>query len=233
MNEKQAYCCLECANLPPCDAAAGNCAPCCSDCGDTSICQTSAYFGKNDKIYKGYTTTWSYWAKAYDWDADKELFNESIGGSYDSIKNEKLVFGSTVFNSWLCGSCLCGEGPETAYSLSTTTYEGKTSTTEWSNKGLCRDDCEDCGECDCNAIYKGSFNSNNVPFIPTIDASAPDCDMFKDSNTDSKGTVTFIVPLKTYNGKGEIVQDPTPNRQYDKCHPIRIASAPSCHFFAP
>lgn len=44
MTPQQAYCCLNCINLPPCNAPARNCEPCCADCGDTSSCTTTAYF---------------------------------------------------------------------------------------------------------------------------------------------------------------------------------------------
>ena len=36
MDQKQAYCCLNCRNLPPCNAASGNCKECCEDCQDFS-----------------------------------------------------------------------------------------------------------------------------------------------------------------------------------------------------
>jgi hypothetical protein len=57
MDQKQAFCCLNCANLPPCNAAAGNCVPCCKDCEDINGCATTAYFGKDDRIYKKYFAT--------------------------------------------------------------------------------------------------------------------------------------------------------------------------------
>ena len=56
MDEKRAYCCLNCTNLPPCNAAAGNCVPCCKDCGDTSACQSSAYFDGSN-FYADYSAS--------------------------------------------------------------------------------------------------------------------------------------------------------------------------------
>jgi len=239
MDKKTAYCCLNCANLPPCNAAAGDCVACCKDCGDTSSCKTTAYFGKDDKIYLAYSATWFTWSTEYNWLVDRELFSETINGTYNSIKNETIVNGQTTFNSWNCGSCLCGQGPDTSYSLGTTTYNGKTSTYVWSNKGLCIDDCEECSSdqcflcgCTCGKIFSGT-STGGIPSITIIDASAPSCGMFKDDTHDSGGTVSFIIPLKTYNSLGEIVADPIPENPYDPCNPIRIANAPGCHFFAP
>ena len=56
MTKKRAFCCLSCNNLPPCNAAAGNCAECCKDCGDTSKCSSSAYF-KDGIFYLDYSAT--------------------------------------------------------------------------------------------------------------------------------------------------------------------------------
>ena len=56
MDQKQAFCCLNCTNLPPCNAAAGNCVPCCKDCGDTSQCSTAAFAGTGGKLYKKWKT---------------------------------------------------------------------------------------------------------------------------------------------------------------------------------
>jgi len=239
MTQKQAYCCLNCTNLPPCNAAAGNCVPCCADCGDTSNCFSTAYFGKDDKIYQGYTATWFYSATQYNWLENQEFANDLINGTYNSIKNETLVYGQSTFNSWCCGGFLCGHGPDITYSKSTTTYNGKTSTTVSSNKGLCIDDCEECTSdqcfscgCTCEKIFGGT-STGGVPNITIIDASPPSCGLIKDNTFDMRGVVAFVNLLKTYNSKGEIVADPTPGTAYNPCSPIRIATAPGCHFFAP
>ena len=239
MDQKTAYCCLSCTNLPPCNAAAGTCAECCKDCRDTSSCTTTAYFGKDDTIYKAYTTTWFSWGTEYNWLADQEFASEVINGTYNSIKNETLVYGQSTFNSWCCGGFDCAHGPDSTYSKSTTTYNGKTSTNVFSSKGLCIDDCEECISdqcfscgCTCGKIFSGT-STGGIPSITTIDASAPSCGMFKDDKHDSGGTVTFIIPLKTYNSLGEIVADPTPATAYNPCNPIRTATAPGCHFFHP
>lgn len=237
-NQELAYCCLNCTDQKNCCVACGECPGCCADCGDTSMCQSTAYFGKNNKIYKAYTATYFSWGTDYDWLKDKEISFGSINGTYNSIKNETLLYGSITYNSWSCGSCLCGHGPDIAYSLYTINYDGKTSTAVGSSRGLCRD-CEECSSdycfqcgCTCEKIFSGTSTDDGVPTIPIINASAPSCGMFKDEKHDSGGTVTFIIPLKTYNKSGEIVADPTPANAYDPCNPIRIASAPPCCFFA-
>ena len=246
MTEKQAYCCLNCTNLPPCNPAAGNCVSCCADCGDTNSCITTAYFGKDDQIYKGYVATYFAWGTQYNWLVDQEFQSASWNGTYNSLTNEKLVFGFSTFNSWN-GQDECGGGPEEFYNNRTDTYSGKTATGTTSVRGACSDcfDCEDpdlcsypnskylfqCG-CTCNKVFNDTFPLD-LPFFPIVDASAPSCGMFKDATHDSGGTVTFIIPLKTYNSLGEIVANPSPISPYNPCQPIRHAYAGGCYFFAP
>ena len=59
MTKKRAYCCLNCKASANCCGACGECPECCKDCGDTSSCVTSAYFGKDDKIYKKYIVNYT------------------------------------------------------------------------------------------------------------------------------------------------------------------------------
>ena len=245
MTEEQAYCCLTCRESAGCCKTCGECPDCCEDCGDMSSCGTTAYFGKDDKIYKGYTTTKFSWSTQYNWLSDREFSTQYINGILNSITNEKRVYGRSTFDSWLCGECLCGENPDTSYTKITTTYNGKTSNTFTRSKGACID-CEDClgGNadycfqcgCSCNKIFTQS-STGGVPSLPAwdpVDASAPDCGMLKDDTHDSGGTVEFIFQLKTYNSLGEVVEDPIPNPEnpYNPCAPLRIAYAPACHFFA-
>jgi hypothetical protein len=56
MTPKEAYCCLNCTNVPPCNAAAGNCVSCCADCGDTSQCSNAAFVGADGKFYRKWKT---------------------------------------------------------------------------------------------------------------------------------------------------------------------------------
>jgi hypothetical protein len=243
MTKEEAYCCLNCGESAGCCGPCGECSECCKDCGDTSSCVTSAYFGKDDKIYKAYTATYFDWYTQYNWLVDREASFGSINGTYESITNETLKYGSTTFNSWMSDGGACDIGPDTMYTKSTTTYNGKTSTNVSSNRGLCgcndfdgclglfADYCFECG-CTCDKIFSGS-STGGVGTIPKVDASAPSCGMFKDGTHDRGGTVTFIIPLKTYNSLGEIVADPTPATAYNPCNPIRTATAPACHFFHP
>lgn len=243
MDKKRAFCCLNCTASANCCGACGECPECCKDCGDTSFCVASAYFGKDDQIYKAYTATYFDWYTEYDWLVDREISFGSINGTYKSITNETLIYGSTTFNSWMREGGECEIGPDKTYTKIATTYNGKTYTTVYTDKGLCgcnnfedclgyaTDHCFQCG-CTCGKIFRSS-STLPVGTIPKVDASAPSCGMFKDDKHDRGGTVTFIIPLKTYNYLGEIVASPTPQNPYDPCYPIRTVSAPGCHFFAP
>ena len=241
MTKKEAYCCVDCRVSANCCAECDKCTACCEDCeiDPREYCPLSAYFGKDNKIYKEYTATYFSWGTNYNWLADGEFETGNINGRYSSRTNETLKHGSSTFNTWLCGECLCGAGPDVSYTKSTTIYDGKIATTETERKGSCRD-CDDppCDEntfgggCSCEAEYKNS-SKGGVGGIPIIDADAPSCNMLKDDTHDSGGTVTFTIPLKTYNSLGEVVADPIPNGPYDPCNPIRRAYAPGCHFFAP
>jgi hypothetical protein len=253
MDKKQAFCCLNCTNLPPCNAAAGNCVPCCADCGDTSNCRSTAYFGKQGGIYKGYISTSSSSPPQGEW-----VFGEySIGGgttTYNSITQKVTATGFSKFITIQCGPCYCGSSSESnpseiAYQETITNCSGEICTTTFISKGICIDDCEECSSefcfgcgCTCERVFSSTSISTPSNFFAR-DVTGPACDASGPNSCQNDGacivpeytdlTINFIEPLKTYNSLGEIVGDPTPDTEYNPCSPIRIATAPGCHFFAP
>jgi hypothetical protein len=242
LTQKQAYCCLNCTNLPPCKAAAGNCVECCEDCGDTSMCRSTAYFGKDDKIYKKYRVTYtisSYYCFGTCPAGSRESnppysyvyqTNAAWTGLLDSeYPDEYEIFG---FDSYIELNYYCEidiNGYEYEYDNSSTnrtkTYNGRSGTVDiW----------QQCGP--------NQSNENGIEAIPTFPSPTKDAKDYEcglpyrtdpNDNIYITSTVDFIQPLKTYNNKGEIVADPTPGTPYNPCSPIRTASAPGCHFFHP
>jgi hypothetical protein len=72
--------------------------------------------------------------------------------------------------------------------------------------------------------YEEEYNSDQNCVDTTIDSSL-------------KATVTWNTSLRLYDSKGDIVAFPwgilpAPD-PYDPLNPIRVVSAPACHFFAP
>lgn len=121
------------------------------------------------------------------------------------------------------------------------TYNGDTASSRWEQQGACVDDCVPCRDncfglncgCDCDKIYSGSSIGTPPYYMHrTKDATSPSCGFLKDNDHYASGTVTFIDLLETYNHLGELVSNPIPSTPYDPCNPIRIATAPGCHFFA-
>jgi hypothetical protein len=137
MDEKQAYCCLSCTNLPPCNAAAGNCVPCCADCEDVSKCQSSAYFyGGN--FYKHFKMT----ATAYS-SSRYFLFGEEVPwpGTWEATD----FYDSTYDTRNYTPCCKVGQGAsknDTAYFFNNKgTYDCATS-----NSSSSYEDCDQCEE---------------------------------------------------------------------------------------
>ena len=236
MTKKQAYCCLNCTNSAGCSAVAGQCPYCCADCGNTSSCTTTAYFGKDDQIYKGYISTTSSSSPGEWYFGEYNVANGSA--TYNSITNSLEESSMSRFITILCGECLCGEGIEYSYTDSTTVCSGKTCTTTTQSKGNCQDCNGDppCGPntfgggCQCEAVNTGTSIGTPSNFFAR-DVTGPACDGAVPEGASL--TISFIVPLQTYNSLGEIVADPIPGSAYDPCNPIRIATAPACTFFAP
>jgi hypothetical protein len=234
MTKKQAYCCLNCTNSAGCSAVAGQCPSCCADCGDTSGCITTAYFGKDDQIYKGYIATS---AGSSEWSSIGEYYVANGRATYNSITDSLEESSMSRFITTLCGECLCGEGIGVSYNDNTTICSGKICTTTMEGKGNCQDCNGDppCGPntfgggCQCEDVYRSTSTSSPSYFSPR-DVTGPACDGAVPEGVSL--TITFIVPLRTYNYLGEIVANPTPGSPYNPCQPLRSASPPACCFFA-
>jgi hypothetical protein len=229
MTKKQAYCCLNCANLPPCSAAAGNCASCCAECGDTSNCISSAFFDGNN-FYKKWTMrdSWSYSEKPCDisfcgyWNSSYNATWRN-DGTFNSFRN---VDADGIGDDH---GCISYSGASTA----TRTTPGG-SITKTGSIYFCEEDygctkgtldcatgritppCDGC--CAIGVICAGEPNQIDAAPCPDITAQ-----------------ITFSQPVKIYNSKGvevglEAYGEYPPS--YDPCYAIRIWGPPECHFFA-
>jgi hypothetical protein len=173
-------------------------------------------------------------------------FGESSAGggttTYNSITQKVTASANSRFITILCGPCYCGSSSESnpseyAYQETITSCSGETCTTTFTSKGICIDDCEECNSefcfgcgCTCERVFTNTSTSTPSNFTPR-DVTGPACDGVVPEGTSL--TIDFNTPLKTYNYLGEIVADPTPGTAYNPCSPIRTATAPGCHFFAP
>ena len=235
MDEKRAYCCLNCTNLPPCNAAAGNCVECCKDCGDTSSCQTTAYFdGSNffkDYIYTATASSnYLYWAEfgegnlgGYEnytstYDTSKEIPCSKNGSKqqlYDSpywYKNYYSYNGATTITTLNYEDC--DDCPRTTISASSCV----------NGDAITETSCFSPEECyGCVLDYNCSYAC--IPF----DFSCVEGTIYRAFGK-YKTEITFKNPVKLYNSLGEDVGNII-GASYNPNNPTNSWSAPGCHFF--
>jgi hypothetical protein len=230
MDRKQAYCCLNCTNLPPCNAAAGNCKECCKDCKDTSVCLSSAYFD-GVGFYKKWTMTDGYSLSGTPCDISFcGYFNSSYNatwhsdGTFNSFRN---VDADGIGDDH---DCISYSGASTAKRTAPGGSIKKSGSIYF---------CEydfGCG--------KGTLNCANGEITPPCDgccaigvtcAGEPSqIEAAPCPNITAK--ITFSEPVKLYNNKGEEVGLEAYGEyppSYDPCYAIRGWGPPGCHFFAP
>jgi hypothetical protein len=237
MDQKQAYCCLNCTNLPPCNAAAGNCIPCCADCGDTSACKSIAYIDQYNNFFEGYIATRSYYYEEGDPNVMpftyQTYYKDSIGATYDSIKNKITILSAVSIAKESNYSSVCNDPEQDGeyWYISSNTYSVDEKITE-------EESCITSSDGGC-PIWKGCPNYpvkyptvlTNYSFAPKM----PDCPQPNNYSTDIRN-VSWKNALTLYDNKGEPVKDPwsilgAPSA-FNPCAPIRTVGAP-CHFFAP
>jgi len=263
MNKKQAYCCLNCSNLSPCNGAI-DCDVCCEDCGDMSTCKGSAFLDKDDKFYLSYNYTANYSANEMGSGSDdidcinvNELpsYNSSFAIELEILSgNNPLYNGSYDFSNskTCCGiSCCTNEDPISPSLTQESTIKTIIKDNFFTTVSISTPAHDYDGECgvetttNSNGIYQGN--------LAIIDGSFCPCGYCEDIDTESEGaagtiekyrkktkgfgSISFSTELKLYNSNGEEVEDPwsilNPPDPFDSCNPIRTATAPGCHFFAP
>ena len=237
MTQKEAYCCLSCRDLPPCNAAANNCVECCEDCKNTSECSSSAYFD-GSSFFKDYIYTATLFSNYgyFGLLVDANIFGyENYISTYDTSqetpcsKNGSRRFysdGQTFINFY--------------YS-----YNGATTTTS--------EDYSSCGG-ECPIIITAPSQCANGNAITQTQCSSPEeCSGCEYNITCTEGCVPFTVcttptiyrassiyktgitfknSVKLYNSLGEDVGNII-GASYNSNNPSRSWSAPACHFFHP
>jgi len=230
---EQAYCCLTCANLPPCNIEVRNCKECCKNCGDTSKCLGSAYFDGStffrDYIYKAELTS-SYG------------FNENDGNTA-GYENYISTYDTSRKNP--CEKN--GSGQD----LSDTAYFYKYYYSYNDDTTTITSDYEDCD--DCPRTSTGPSSCVNGDAITETECFSPEdcygcilnqncsyaCPPFSfpclnptiyRAYEKYKTEITFKNSVKLYNNKGEEVGNII-GASYDSNNPTRTWSAPGCHYF--
>ena len=237
MDKKRAFCCLNCTNSANCCGACGECPACCKDCGDTSSCVTSAYFGKDDKIYKRYIATYKinyyycdgpYGCLPPSSNETVETYMDNWIGKLDSKDGIRKVYGGASYKL-LWGIC----DPNNANQEFRYDEDSKYFYDGTFGKFTFEQDCG--GE---KAEGSGELSYGSLPInFPIVEAKNGACNL-PYSNDDpfdriiTSGEIEFVEELKTYNNQGELVADPIPEDPYDPCNPIRPVEV-GCHFFAP
>jgi len=257
MTQKEAYCCLNCTNLPPCNAAAGNCVPCCKDCGDTSGCSSSAYF-KDGKFYKDYiyrytsALSWSYYRRPR-----RRRHSSSYSSIYNSATDECTLaysidaafagegdYGSEIQSCSgvdkglvvkdACYGCYYG-----GQGLGPCVEDGfwPTCTCYITSSGSCvipsiADECQyfdkGCDNLlDCDACTQEEIDRNNCGGISIYGVVSPPVYIRRYS-----AKVEFRNAVKLYNNKGEEVDPSFIGATYNPCNPYATWGA-QCHFFHP
>ena len=249
MNKEQAYCCLNCANLPSCNAAAGDCEPCCSDCGDTSICQTSAYYFKDGKFYTDFSQSVSM-SNAQSWDCQgctpmdydpKGTANHNLHYVIDT------EFGLISCNSFVVENFNVGPGDpweltETANLTSCSKSFKVEDFARQTASGPCpADSPEGDVSCDCcSGNVVSAVNGCSDPLRPLnsggqtgIGGCGDDClSGTGDFSNSISVDISFRNEVKLYNYKGEDVGNII-GATYNPCNATRLWGPPPCHFFAP
>lgn len=235
MDEKRAYCCLNCTASQNCCGPCDKCAACCRECGDTSSCATSAYFGKDDKIYRRYIATYkiNYYNCFGPYGCLPPSSNETVEtymdrwiGKLDSKDGIKKVYGGSSYKL-LWGIC------DPNFANQEFRYDEDSKYFYYGTFG------KFIGESECNgekSESSGEIGYGSLPIdFPIVEAKDGECNLpnYNDpfDSVVVSGEIDFVEELKTYNNEGEIVADPIPEDPYDPCNPIRTATAPGCHFF--
>ena len=236
MDKKTAYCCLNCTNLPPCNAAAGNCEPCCADCGDTSSCTTTAYFDGSN-FFKDYIYTAT--------KSSSYLFYALYGdGNFGGYENYTSTYDTSKEIPCSKNGSRLDQDDSASFDNNYYSYNGATTTFTTSYE-----DCDDCprtttGPSSCvngSAITETSCSSPEECFgcIFDVDCSLA-CVPFTTCEAGTiyrafakyKTEITFKNPVKLYNSSAEDVGNII-SANYNSNNPARSWSAPGCHFFAP
>ena len=250
MDQKQAYCCLNCTN---CCETCGECPACCEDCGDTSNCWRSRAYFNGSNFYKDFIFTAinivNYNVKNVDTrcEGGKIIINSRIITEYSTLRRpgkECSVMGRVYSNVNMCPN---GGG----YSY-LTSYNGTT----YNRKRLCNGSYEiNYGDGDCVEGIIESGNTNCPNFNITDDCPGyekecqglschPTCGEYAEEDCEGSASrsnsarVHFVNQLNLYNSKGELANigeayamDGLTAPSYNPCNPLATWFAPGCHFF--
>ena len=253
MTKEQAYCCLNCSATGNCCGPCGECNPCCEDCGDTSTCKASAFLDKDDNFYLKWQGTYSsqYSKTDSEFNDTTCIDNTHVDAahsvsSFDSDGNCKNSYSSNWVNSKSCCECDCSDNAG-GYKVSIIGDENSLTTTTTAGPSTEDPDGEGCENLDGYSITEpgpglgcpGPSEREEKQNSRTISSGGSGDDNYIISTLSSnlKATVTWNTSLSLYDSKGDVVEDPwsilsAPN-PYDPLNPIRVVSAPACHFFHP
>jgi hypothetical protein len=252
MDEKTAYCCLNCTTSANCCGTCGECPECCKDCRDTSKCKATAYFD-GISFYKDYIYT----AIA----SSSFMFEDQLGGypgvaggyeNYTSIydTSKKIPCSKNGSSQYLFDGAY--------YDKSVWTYNGATTTSKIDFED-CENQDDNGNEIGCPRIATGPSDCINGGPITETQCSTPEecynciyevtcgpacCGPFGgcgycENPTIYRATgkyktkIDFINPLKLYDKKGKDVGNIIGANYNPNTHPESSWAAPQCHFFAP
>ena len=251
MDEKQAYCCLNCTTSANCCAPCGECPTCCADCGDNSGCSSSAYF-KNGKFYKDFIFTAinvvNYNVKNVDTMCYEGgiIVNTSIITEYSTLRRpgkECSVIGKFHNNVNMCPN---GGGYEYL-----TSYYGST----YDRKRLCDGPYErNYGDgCTEGIVESGNTSCPNINITDDCPGYEKECnglscypacgeyaeeDCQGSASRSNSAKVNFLNQLNLYDSKGKLANieeaytiDGLTPPSYNPCSPLTVWYPPQCHFF--
>ena len=248
MDKKQAYCCLNCADLASCCQPCNECPSCCLDCENMSGCKATAYFDGSN-FYKDFiftfTNSTNYSIRNVDTNCEFGIINLGSGltNEYSTLKKPGeecstigMVHPSINF---------CFEGYEYL-----TSYNGLTYSTERLCDGSYEVNYGD-GKCAAGVVDSGATscpNTDKVDDCPDFgekECNVPECypacnptpcedsEFFHSTYRSSRSAkIIFVNQVKLYNKKGEDVGNII-GATYDPCAASKGWFAPPCHFFAP
>lgn len=236
MTPKEAYCYLNCANLPPCSAAAGDCTACCKDCPkDYSNFSDTAYFDGSN-FYKDFISELSY-SESEDWDDNStyQFRSTNVTSAYQSKDNKCLVYGSSrMYNAYEDGDVVAAHSfysGNTAYGCGCDTNDCCLINTTCSSLDncdagpCCGSFTPSCGTCADDTC--GSFNHGCIG----LGCVCNDDECYGSYSEVNSAKIYFETAVKLYNAKGEIVDPTFIGASYDPCNPCATWDA-GCHFFA-
>ena len=254
MDKKRAYCCLNCTNSANCCGACGECPACCADCGDTSTCKGSAFLGKDNNFYLKWrgrnssqnSTRYFYFDDAICID-HSVIVTSNSNSSFNSNGECQIIYFDNTTYSRECCECDCSQNPG---GLQITNVGDQISRTTTSVAGAPTDGSGCESDPGYNATEPGPGYSCPGPSEQneTVNTENTICEYPEEESADQEcttttinsrliATVTWSSQLNLYDGRGDIVANPwsilpSPN-PYNPLDPIRVVSAPACHFFAP